>query len=140
MKIYIILLIVLECIFLLIGCTLLYIHHRKRKNCTESTKATVVEMKRVVHRNSDGHYRTVWQPVVEYYVEGQLIHQISSLGSNPPRYKVGDSIAIKYDSKKPTNFLIEGDNLTLIIGIIFIIISLILLFITPLILRMIFKV
>lgn len=135
-----ILLVLFECIFLLVGGGILYANHKNTILCTESTNATVVEMKKEVHRNrgGSGSYGTTWKPVVEYYAGNQFIHQVASTGSNPTKYKVGDRISIKYNPKNPTNFIIEGDNLMSMVGIVFIGVSLMLIVLTLFISRMMF--
>lgn len=66
-----------------------------------------------VNKGSSKHkkYKLVnnYQPTISYTIDGKTYENLSSLTSvDESEYKVGDSIAIKYNEKNPSEFEIVG--------------------------------
>lgn len=94
-----------------------------------SAEGTVIYMK-----TSKGHDNgTTFTPVVQFKLtDGENITFTSSVGSNPPQFKIGDSVKVLFSPDKPDNAEINSfvslwllQIIFLFIGIVFLIISII---------------
>ncbi len=54
---------------------------------------------------SDGS--TTYSPFVEYQVDGQTYTFDGGISSNPPQYRVGDLVNVRYDSSDPSRAQID---------------------------------
>ena len=69
------------------------------------TQGTVVEMVRV--RDSDGDY--MYAPLVRFSTaEGKTVEFQSSLRTNPPAYRTGQTVSVLYDPAVPESASIRG--------------------------------
>jgi hypothetical protein len=106
-------------IFLVIGlaCLLLAIGfgwRDYRRACTWSVAEGIV-VKMVEQSDIDGH---AFRPVVEFVdVHGERVRCGSSWGSDPPSYKVGDRVRVRYDPAASQRSQIVGQSLWLWLGL-----------------------
>ena len=85
-----------------------YASRQSRVAAMLSTQGEVVD---VVSRStlSDGRTRTYLYPVVEFRTaEGEVIRFQGSSGSNPPEYRVGDTVRVRYDPHIPQSAVIDS--------------------------------
>jgi len=85
-----------------------YASRQSRVAAMLSTHGEVVD---VVSRStlSDGRTRTYLYPVVEFRTaEGEVIRFQGSSGSNPPEYRVGDTVRVRYDPHIPQSAVIDS--------------------------------
>lgn len=69
-----------------------------------SAQGTVVELVR--SRSSDS---TTYRPVVQFTtVDGRPVEMVSSVGSNPPGYSVGETVEVRYDPAHPEDAKLTG--------------------------------
>lgn len=79
---------------------LLWLNVRNFVQTAEHAEGTVIEL--VENRGKEGN-RT-YRPLVEFTDhQGQRREFLSSSGSNPPRYSVGDKMPILYDRDRPNS-------------------------------------
>ena len=82
---------------------------RASSKCKVATVGKIVDIK-VSNFGKDGDLYT---PVLEYYVNGQMLRGESAgmSGSNSSsKYHVGESMEIKYNSDNPEEFVIAGQS------------------------------
>ncbi len=69
------------------------------------TKGRVIDMR--ASRSDDG---TVYYPVVSYRLRDGALRQLeSSVGTNPPRFQVGDEVEVLYDPQKISDVRLKAD-------------------------------
>ncbi|MEM8603584.1 MAG: DUF3592 domain-containing protein, partial [Cyanobacteria bacterium P01_H01_bin.121] len=69
-----------------------------------AAEGTVIELIR--SRSNDS---TTYRPIVQFTSpSGEPIEFVSSVGSNPPRYKPGQTVAILYNPENPQNARLDG--------------------------------
>ena len=56
--------------------------------------------------------------------KGETLSVTSAVSTNPPKYKVGDIVNVKYAPNKPQKFYIDGDNTINIVKIVFLCVGL----------------
>ncbi len=80
------------------------------------TKGRVIDMR--ASRSDDG---TVYYPVVSYRLQDGALRQLeSSVGTNPPRFQVGDEVEVLYDPQKISDVRLKADVEFAVIPIVFI--------------------
>ncbi|CAM4020722.1 hypothetical protein GCM10009799_49190 [Nocardiopsis rhodophaea] len=73
-----------------------------------------------------GGPRTYYHPVVAYRtLEGHGIHERAAIGTNPPRYRPGQSVQVLYLPESPASFHVAGDPSGTFMGYAFTIFGLI---------------
>lgn len=77
----------------------------KSKGCTGYTEAEVISVEGV---RSGSTY--MYRPVLYYSVDGNEYTKMLSVGSNPPKYKEGQIVTIRYDELNPKRFCVDGDT------------------------------
>ncbi|MBW3091192.1 DUF3592 domain-containing protein [Bifidobacterium miconisargentati] len=81
-----------------------------QRDCTELTDGIVTQLVLNPADESDDDSSDTWTPVFRYSVNGQSYEQKSSVASSPPRYKVGQAVAVLYDPADPSRYIVKGDN------------------------------
>ena len=101
---------ILSGIFMLIVIVLLSVdtYLRRTRNCRTTAR---VLCNRVLRRNSRSR---MYYPVLGYYANGQDYTEESCVGTNPPRFKEGQTITIYYNTDKPYKLRIPGHLLQII--------------------------
>ena len=69
--------------------------------------ATVI---RTINHRQTSRSMVMQRPVFEYTIDGIRYEKISSTGTHPPKYKVGQKIKIYYSSENPDQSIMEGDD------------------------------
>ncbi len=102
---------------------------RAERECSR-TIGTVVDM--VKHLSlGRGRPLTVWHPVVEFPAEGQTLRYESRDGYLSDQFKVGERVDLLYDADDPACYHLEklaeweatGNKITVMVGILWIVIS-----------------
>ncbi|MBT1175187.1 DUF3592 domain-containing protein [Bifidobacterium sp. LC6] len=86
-----------------------------RRDCTELTDGIVTQLVLNPADESDDDSSDTWTPVFRYSVNGQTYEQRFSISSSPPKYKVGQAVAILYDPTNPSRYVVKGDNSALVL-------------------------
>lgn len=118
---------------LLAGCFGAYTRTKRFLAAAREARAEVVGMD---ERHGGSSQSRSYHPILRYRTqEGVTKEIVSSVGSNPPRYKKGDSVAILYDPAKPDDMRIHSfANVWLVplilgfVGVIFIVVGSVLTF------------
>lgn len=99
---------VLGILFLGLGGFTLWKNIEKKLKCNVEAEAEVTQVKRQSH--GTGKRRSVdYSPILTYRAEGEEhsgMAQISSIFPN--KFKVGQTMIIKYDVNDPDNFCVKG--------------------------------
>lgn len=89
---------------LLVGCFFTAARTRRFLANAQEAQAEVVALQQ---RLGSGNERSYY-PVLRYRTQGGATQEVvSNVGSNPPRYKEGDSVAVLYDPAQPDNMRIH---------------------------------
>lgn len=76
-----------------------------------TTEGTVVEMIERRSKSPDDEISLVFSPVISYTTrEGERHTYYSNSASYPPQYRVGDTLAIRYNPNNPQNAEIGGEG------------------------------
>lgn len=74
-----------------------------------SAQGNVIELRLVTQTDSDGQESTGYAPVFTFIAQnGNPYTAISRSNSNPPQYKVGDSITVLYEPDNPSRARIDS--------------------------------
>lgn len=73
-------------------------------NSFEQINGTVIKMREVESNDNSG---VTYAPVIEYNVNGKKYVHESGHSSDPPAYKVGEKVAIRYNAKDPDDVFID---------------------------------
>ena len=112
-------------IFLMVSWIISAVVADKKKNCTSKAVGTVTDMVRGTSYYDRRHSMRGFHPVVQYTTaRGETLTITSPVSTNPPKYKVGDTVHIKYDANKPEKFYIDGDNTINIVKTVFLFVGL----------------
>ena len=124
-----ILLLIIIIITILIEMFLFGYRTIRKGKCTETVTAVVVDEVITHSRSRHGrgkhttaHYSTVsyyHAPVFSYSYNGVEYTVTSNEGSDPPRYKIGDSTELMIDPSNPEYFYDPSSNVTLVLSIVF---------------------
>ncbi|MBR5372816.1 MAG: DUF3592 domain-containing protein [Oscillospiraceae bacterium] len=113
---------VVGAVFMIIGIVSMVQSAQMQKLCTAEASGTVVELKE--HRTKEKkRTRISYTPVVDYTYNGQNYRYVSSVSTNPPRYKVGERVTVMVNADEPSQCYIQGDSAGTIICVIFILIG-----------------
>ena len=107
-------------VFLIVGIVIMNNSQKKAKACTGEAKATVIRLDEAYHEDDEGHKSKVYAPVVEYTVGGETYTEMSPVHSSPCNFTVGQTVMVHYDPADPHVMILEGDNGTKMLYIIFI--------------------
>ncbi|PJM79821.1 DUF3592 domain-containing protein [Bifidobacterium scaligerum] len=97
-------------IMLVVNIIFLVDEVRLRADCTELTDGIVTQLVFNPADESDEDSSDTWTPVFRYSADGQTYEQKFSIASSPPRYEVGQAVAILYDPANPSRYVVKGDN------------------------------
>jgi hypothetical protein len=67
------------------------------------TTGTVVELR----AGSDSEGGTTYEPIIEYFYEGQRFEQGTHNSGNPPQFKQGETVTIYLNPERPTQFRVD---------------------------------
>ncbi|NMM97804.1 DUF3592 domain-containing protein [Bifidobacterium olomucense] len=104
---------VIGAIMLVVNIISLVDEVRLRADCTELTDGIVTQLVFNPADESDEDSSDTWTPVFRYSANGQTYEQKFSIATSPPRYKVGQAVAILYDPENPSRYVVKGDNTAL---------------------------
>jgi len=110
--------IIVGVIFLTIGVFMYIKNDNLVKNCTEETKAIVVDMKQELSTDSDST-SYMYYPIVEYKVGEDTLRVTIDAGSSTPAYNIDEQITILYNPNKPKEFIVKGEKSSIIFAILF---------------------
>ena len=82
--------------------------NEKKKNCTEETIGTVVQID-ARYRGKTGS-KFLHYPIIEYDVGDKKIRKLSDHGSSPSKYVINEKIDILYNPNKIDEYVIKGDK------------------------------
>ena len=127
-------------IFLVVGVGLLlgcFGAFTRTKRFLASALEARAEVVRVEERHGGSGQSRSYHPILRYRTQAGATKEIvSSVGSNPPRYKKGDSLAILYDPARPDDMRIHSfANVWIVplilgfVGVIFIVVGAVLTFV-----------
>jgi hypothetical protein len=99
-------------IFLVVGVGLLagcFGAYNRTKRFLATAREARAEVVGIDERHGGSSQSRAYHPVLRYRTqEGVTKEIVSSVGSNPPRYKKGDSVAILYDPARPDDMRIHS--------------------------------
>jgi len=99
-------------IFLVVGVGLLlgsFAAYNRTKRFIATATETRAEVVGIDERHGGSSQSRSYHPVLRYRTQVGVTKEIvSSVGSNPPRYKKGDSVAILYDPARPDDMRIHS--------------------------------
>ena len=107
-------------VFVWVAWILRRVRLRRAERCTMCVSGTVVELA-YRHRPKQGG---VYDPVVEFPVNGRMYRARLNCGSRPARYAAGDSVTVRYDPENPDRFELEGDRVWVILERVFLFVGL----------------
>jgi hypothetical protein len=91
---------------MLVGCLLTFSRTKRFLASALEARAEVVGLQ---ERRGTQQHDVAYYPVLRYRTQqGKPQETVSSVGSNPPRYKEGDSVVILYDPAKPGDVRIHS--------------------------------
>lgn len=114
---------IVSLIIMSVGISLFVIPVVKKSKCTETVTAVVVD-EVITHsdrKDGDG-LRTVadyHMPVFCYTYNGQEYTVTSNEGSDPPKYRIGDSTKLNIDPSNPEYYYDPSSNVTTVLGTVF---------------------
>jgi hypothetical protein len=73
-------------------------------NSFEQINGTVIKMREVESNDNSG---VTYAPIIGYSVNGKKFVHESGHSSDPPAYKVGDKVAMRYNAKDPDDVFID---------------------------------
>ena len=83
----------------------------EKLNKTVKTTGTVLRLEsRRGGTGFDTSGRTVYYPIVEFSVNGEVYTTAGDVASMKPKYSIGDKIEISYNPEDPNNSGISGDE------------------------------
>jgi hypothetical protein len=90
---------------LVAGCFFAFTRTKRFLASAQEARAEVIGLQQR-HGNNQGR---VYYPVLRYRTQaGATKEVVSSVGSNPPRYKEGDSVVVLYDPAQPGDVRIHS--------------------------------
>lgn len=96
-----------------IGFIILTQGARKKKRCTASASASIVEIEKGVEEadKAGARKKITYTPIYEFTVNGNVIRKSGGVYShNKNEFKVGDTSPVTYNPDKPEEFLVNGKN------------------------------
>ena len=106
---------IIALLFLAAGGYLLVTDLKKRKKCSVSSTATLVEVKSSVRKG-----RRNYRPVYEFIASGRHIRGDGDVLSSRSRkkFQIGDSVEILYNPDNPEEFRVQGKIGVLVCAVI----------------------
>lgn len=114
-------------LFITVGIIVSFVPKIKTKKCTEPVKAEVVD--NILSNDKKGKYSKNFSPVFQFEYKGEKYTVISKASSNPPAFRIGERVELKIDPDNPNDFYAPSDKTFGMIGIIFLIMGGIFLFV-----------
>ena len=105
--------------FMIVGMIMLINAKKKTDACTGEAKATVIMLDEAYSEDEDGHKSKVYAPVVEYTVGDETYTEMSPVHRSPCKFTVGQTVMVHYDPSDPHVMIIEGDDGTKFLYILF---------------------
>ena len=106
--------------FMIVGIIMLINAKKKIDACTGEAKAVVVMLDEAYSEDEDGHESKVYAPVVEYTVGDETYTEMSPVHRSPCKFTVGQTVIVHYDPTDPHVMVIEGDDGTKFLCVLFI--------------------
>ncbi len=103
-------------IAIVIGVSILFLGWEWRAHTQEMVAAMLPAEGRVVQvvPRADSEGKTLFYPIVEFRTaEGRTIRFQGSTGSNPPSYRTGAQVKVRYDPQSPESAVIDSWELWL---------------------------
>ena len=98
-------------IFLMVSWIITAVIADRKKNCTSKAVGTVTDLVRSTNYHDRNSHARGFHPVVQYTTDkGETLSVTSAVSTSPPKYRIGDTVHVKYDPNKPEKFYIDGDN------------------------------
>lgn len=97
-------------LFIALSAFLLWMSMKKKIKCTEEIDAEIIDVKKNRYgRGSKNRRSTDYSPVVKYIVSGNECGGVAEISSVlPNKFKIGESITVKYDPNDPNSFCVKG--------------------------------
>ena len=100
-------------VFVLFGILSIGKRSQKKKRCTASASAVIVEIEK--DDDEAGREGTrkkyTYTPIYEFVANGKTIRKSGGIYShNKKEFSVGDTAAVKYNPDKPEEFLVNGKS------------------------------
>ena len=112
-------------IFLMVAWIIASVMADRKKNCTAKAVGTVADLVRSTKYYDSEHSIRGFHPLVQYTTaKGETMSIVSAVSTSPPKYRIGDTVHVKYDPNKPEKFYIDGDNTINIVKIVFLCVGL----------------
>lgn len=94
----------------LVGLVLLIIDRIRNRHCTQTTKATIIDVKHKV-KSDDGDTYHTYCPIIKYTVNGKPYRSKAPVKSaNRNDYKIGKKIEVRYHPDKPEIFVVNNKS------------------------------
>ncbi len=107
-------------VFILVGLMIFRVYKHKKEVCTSLTDAIVVDMHINISTDSDGTHSKTYAPVLEYNVSGYSYRNFEGTHSGTFEYEIGQHIELLYNPDNPDEFIIDNDNSSKTMAVIFI--------------------
>lgn len=99
---------------LLLGGFTAWLAIRKKIKCTEEIEAEITDIKRTRVKSGKGNRRNDYSPVLKYKVGSEECGGVADISSiMPNKFKVGETMTVKYDPNDPNTFCVKGKAGTL---------------------------
>ncbi len=122
--------------YLLVGCVIFLLgflsirkESRKKKRCTASASAMIVEVQAEKDEagSENTHKKYTYTPIYEFTVNGNTIRKSGGIYShNKHDFNVGDTSTVRYNPDKPEEFLVSGKSGGKIFGVALVLFGLVL--------------
>lgn len=91
-------------------CAVAWLLHHNTASFIASASRTQGEVMRLLYvESSERHESGTWKPLVRFKAPaGEIIEFAPSSSSNPPAYKVGETVDVFYDPKNPQEARLDG--------------------------------
>lgn len=80
---------------------------RKKIECTEIAKGTVEEIRKI----GDGENNDNYYPTFAFFDGNCIVQEESKIGYSKGVWKKGDSVQIRFNAKKPSDFWVVSDSI-----------------------------
>ncbi len=105
-------------VFISVGVTISLSDKKRKSICTQEVSATVIENRKHTS-HSNGHYSTMYKPVMQYDYDGRTYTAESAYSTNPPVFSEGETMKIFIDPQSPQKIYIPQMKAGKILSIIF---------------------
>ena len=100
-------------VIVLIGLLLIGTGSRKKRRCSASTSAVIVEIEKEDDESArEGTKKKYsYTPIYEFTVNGTTVRKSGGIYShNKKKFRVGDTASVKYNPENPEEFLVNGKS------------------------------